>query len=562
MCASRIHPFFNYFFMKHRISIFVLLFTFVTAAAQQVSFKEMMRVKKSFETAGNIQGKAAEYIPVLVKKDTLAYVFNYKNAFVVISTREFLPPVKAYSFENGLYKGDDNGFSFFDFIKSDYRSFMKNRGKDGAFEEKNRKAWHSPLFEESKEQYGPLLSSLFGQVNCRDENNHLINVTNLFTPHNYAVGCVAITFTEVLHYFKWPRIGTGSHSYTDNSGSTTGSHSVNYEAAYINWTNILDEYYKKPSTSTQRSELGKLAYNCAVAVNMDFEYNGATSNINRIPSAANKYYRYTASYIEKSNSGFWAKVDSNIIHSLPVQFAIYTSSGAGHAVVGDGLKFQNNGTRYYHLNMGWWGSSNGWYNIQGSFNAGGYSNITAAVVDMIPVPEMGKPKVNPDDEVVNLEWFYSQKIKPESYELQVKIGSANWLTVDSNITAASYKYKYTSTDLHRFRVRAKYNGKRAQNGWSQYESIDIEKAINDFYPEDLLVYPTVTLDAINVEYKYLSGSTIAVFDASGTRIYYEEIDSDANLGKRTIPMGTFAPGMYFVRVYGNGNSLTKKFIKL
>ena len=547
-----------------RIRIIILaVVAALSVQAQHVSLKEMMRVKYEFETVNKVDATSYSTYPVIVNNDTVALVFNYRNAFVIISALKSLPPVKAYSLTDNLkLDKSPEGFSFYDFIVSDYTLFLENLPANTSFVEKNRKAWVSTLFEQSKDSYGPLLTSLFGQTNCKDENNHLINVTNLFTPHNYAVGCVALTFTEVLHYFKWPRKGTGAHSYTDNYGNTKGSHSVNYETTYINWTNILDEYYKKPSNSTQRSELGKLAYNCAVAVDMDFEYNGSTSNINRIPAAANKYYRYTASYFKKSNPQFWAKVDTNIIHGLPVQFAIYTSGGAGHAVVGDGLKFQNQGTRYYHLNMGWWGSSNGWYNIQGNFNAGGYSDIRAAVTDMVPVPEMAKPRISPGDETVKLEWYYTRVIKPDCYELQVKDGSAGWVTVADTIVDTKFDYKYTSTDLHRFRVRAKYNGIWRQDGWSEYESIDIRKAINNFYPEELKVYPSATLNIINIEYKYLTGSTMAIYNASGECVYKEEIPGDANTGKRTLNVGIFPSGMYFLRVYNQEESKTVKFVKL
>jgi hypothetical protein len=487
-----------------------------------------------------------------------------------VSTKEELPPIKAFSTTNNIDIAVNfdktNPVSFYNLLKEDLVQFIKNKELNSQYVLKNQREWkkeyNGMLTRETKSQVGPLLPSLYGQVNCKDENNHTINVTNLYTPGNYAVGCVAITFTEVLQYFQWPRIGVGSHTYSDNYGSSLGTYTVNFESSYTNWNNIKDKYYKVASTSSQRMELGKLAYNCAVAVNMDFEYNGSTSNVNRIPAAANKHFRYTAEYISKSANQFWARVDSNLINNLPVQLPIYTASGSGHAIVCDGIKDIGQATQYYHLNMGWWGSANGWYDIQGIYNAGGYSNITGAVVDMIPVPEMAKPRIKVETNTVEVEWYYPPKITPQAYELQVKDGSNNWVTLADDLTAPSYSYTYTSTDLHRFRVRAKYAGKWENDGWSNYESIDIEKEINNYYPENLKVYPTITYDNINLEYKYLQGSIVEIFNSNGIRVYTAKIAENDESGSRTINLQHLQSGIYFLKINSSAGQETHKIIKL
>lgn len=508
---------------------------------------------------------------VVNQKDTLAIVYNYKNAFIVIATKEELPPIKAYSVENNIdYSMNfdkNNPVSFYNLLKDDLVQFIKNKEINTTYVTKNKQEWKKERLGitslgTTKSQIGPLLSSLYGQVNCKDQNNSTINVTNLYTPGNYAVGCVAITFTEVLQYFQWPRIGVGSHTYSDNYGSSLGTYTVNFESSYYNWNNIKDHYYKVESSSSERMELGKLAYNCAVAVDMDFEYNGSTSNVNRIPAAANKHLRYTAEYISKSASDFWARVDSNLTNNLPVQFPIYTSGGAGHAIVCDGIKDQGQATQYYHLNMGWWGSTNGWYDIQGGFNAGGYSNITGAVVDMVPVPEMANPRIKLENNTVKVEWYYPPKINAQAFELQVKDGSKNWETISNDIHTSQYSYSYTSTDLHRFRVRAKYAGKWENDGWSNYESIDIDKEINDYYPEELKVYPNITYDNINLEYKYLQGSTIEIFNTSGVRVYTAVIAENDETGSRTINLQYLNAGIYFLKVTSPVEQTSRKVIKL
>jgi len=258
----------------------------------------------------------------------------------------------------------------------------------------NQKKWQLWLddakLSPTADTIGPLLASVYGQVNCKDTNNVLINVTNYYTPNNYAVGCVALTFTETMRYYNWPIHGQNSHSYTDNYGDFTGSYSADYQNTTYLWDRIQDEYFGVSSTEESRQALGRLAFDAAVAVDMDFEYNGSTSNINRIPYAASHFFRYDMPiYAETSDPAFWSLLDNSLKNKNPVQLAVYTSSGSGHAIVCDGLiEATSAEDNFYHLNMGWWGASNAWYHIQGDFNAGGYSVIDAAVFQMLPVPEL------------------------------------------------------------------------------------------------------------------------------------------------------------------------------
>ncbi len=559
--------------MKHFGLLFFYFFIVSNLWAQSISTDRIILLRSGFEKQNQLEGKnSASYIIYGENNDTMAIVFNYSKAFVVISTNKNFPPIKAYSLNHTINIANafdkSNPVSFYNLLRDDYIQFAKNKAQNRDFVTINNTDWNRLTqvvrnTKASKSQIGPLLPSLYGQVNCKDQNNHTINVSNLYTPHNYAPGCVAITFAEVLQYYKWPRIGVGSHSYSDNYGSSRGDYSFNYGSKYFAWGNILDKYYKVSSSSVQRLALGYLVYGCAVAVNMDFESNGSTSNVNRIPSAANKYFRYTAKYISKSTPTFWADVDSNIINKRPVQFPIYTSSGAGHAIVCDGLKNIGQSTQYYHLNMGWWGSSNGWYSIQGNFNAGGYSNITGAVINMVPVPELAKPKLKLEDNALDIEWFYPNPsiIKPQAYELQVKEGSKNWVTIADDITSTHYKYPYQSTELHRFRVRAKIDGKWNDKGWSNYEFINIKQAIANYYPEGLKVYPTIIFDKLTLEYKYLSGSVVVIYNTRGNQVFCQKMDNDG-ISKVKINIQGLASGTYILQIVSAKEVVTSKIIKL
>jgi len=557
-------------FFRKIVFILLVLSTSLTFA-QKVSQFEINKIAEKFFTDSERKDLIAQS-PVINKvhsaktNEILFYVLNYSDAYIVISANKNNIPVKAFSFSSKLNIAvKKSGVRMIDVLISDYENFNKFIGKNPKIIKENQNKWEE-FFSENKKQknindetYGPFLSSLYGQVNCHDNNGTLVNVTNYYTPNNYAVGCVALTFTEVMRYYNWPRKGLGSYSYSDTYGSSTGTYSANFEEKYYNWSLILDEYDGTESTDQQRSELGRVAFHAAVSVSMDFENGGSTSNINRIPNAASKYFRYIADYKEKTASEFWQVLDSNMHHSNPVQFAIYTSGGAGHAVVGDGIKYISS-EKYYHLNMGWWGDDNGWYQIHQSFNAGGYSNITAAVLNMLPVPELDdSPDFNFEDKIVNIKWYYPDKITAQNFELQYKKGTADWESLTDTITQKEFIFQADDENNYSIRIRAKNNDVWADNSWSDILSFKP----GDFEiegDEELTLYPTAASDELKVSYEKLTGSTVKIYNLRGSLVF--QSDEDILINEYKINVSNFQTGFYILQISNDSERKATTFLKL
>ncbi len=549
--------------MKYFISALISLFFFNISYAQKVSESDMQKVLYdflSYKGKSELIKQKPETEKILSEKtkDLLFCVFNYENAFIVISADKRNIPVKAFSFKHPLNTTTRN--RLIDILKDDYDNFAEYLNLNPEAGIRNLQKWENPFPEKNTDDaiYGPFLSSLYGQVNCHDNNGNLVNVTNYYTPNHYAVGCVALAFTEVMRYFGWPRKGVGSFSYTDSYGNSTGTYDANFEDGYYNWGLMQDRYDGVASTDQSRSELGKLAFHAAVSVSMDFENGGSTSNINRVPSAASKYFRYTADYKEKSASDFWQVLDTCLHHNSPAQFAIYTSSGAGHAVVGDGIQYVGT-EKYYHLNMGWWGDDNGWYQIHQTFNAGGYTNVTAAVLNMIPVPELDEnPDFNFENKTITLKWYYSDKVSVQNYELQVKKGVDEWETLTDTLTVKTYTFSADGESDYSFRIRAKMSNEWNTSGWSN----EVKTVPSDFRvsgEEELTLYPTFVFDKLNVSYKNLSGSVIKIFDLSG---HLTEENADINNNEYSIDVSGLNSGFYILQILNDNEKKSAKFFKL
>ena len=66
----------------------------------------------------------------------------------------------------------------------------------------------------------PFLNDVWGGVNCYDNNGNAVYPGNYYTPNHASAGCVAISMSQILYYYKWPLKGVGSNVYSDNfSGS-------------------------------------------------------------------------------------------------------------------------------------------------------------------------------------------------------------------------------------------------------------------------------------------------------------------------------------------------------
>jgi len=148
------------------------------------------------------------------------------------------------------------------------------------------------------------------------------------------------------------------------------------------------------SPIAQQQAIGKLMYHAAVGLESDFEKNGTFAFPTDVPSVFRTYFNYTCgNYEAKSiytSSQWYNKIAADINVNKPIFYAFWQADNSGgHAVVCDGYQNGNE----IHLNLGWSGSYNAWYNID-SVSAGGYTwTIHGAVFGITP-PGSGTAPAN------------------------------------------------------------------------------------------------------------------------------------------------------------------------
>lgn len=197
---------------------------------------------------------------------------------------------------------------------------------------------------------------------------------NYYTPpnaagdtSNYPCGCVATAMAQLMRYWQYPAspvVGTFSITVdgTPRSATIRGG---NGSGGNYAWSSMVLDPLNSGVNLTQRQAIGALTFDAGISVEMDYEYGNSGAPLPLF--ALVDTFRY-------SNSKFgWdfndnipdalrnAMVNPNLHAKYPILFGI-EATGGGHAIVCDGYGY-NAATMYHHLNMGWSGHEDAWYNL-------------------------------------------------------------------------------------------------------------------------------------------------------------------------------------------------------
>jgi len=225
----------------------------------------------------------------------------------------------------------------------------------------------------SDERVTPLVQSLWNQLTVGG-----VACYNYYTPPNasgsaanYYCGCVATAMAQLMRFHQHPVNGVGMTSFTIYLKGVATTRSLRggdgSGGAYL-WSDMT----LVPTdgvTTTNRQAIGALTHDAGVSVSMDYgdaAYGGSGANTLDAKTAFVNTFGYNNA-IKGYNSGSTigaglnGMVNPNLDSGYPVLFGI-TGTPGGHAIVCDGYGY-NLSTLYHHLNLGWSGTDNAWYNL-------------------------------------------------------------------------------------------------------------------------------------------------------------------------------------------------------
>ena len=255
----------------------------------------------------------------------------------------------------------------------------------------NEKAagWYDSIYDV---WVAPLLQSRWNQ---KTVDNTVSGPTcyNYYTPNNYDCGCVATAMAQLMRYWQYPINGIGVNSFTITVDGTSQTNTTlggdGAGGPYVWGSMVLDPVNYSGLTTIQRQAIGALTYDAGLSVNMSYNSGGSGSELDKAVNAFTSTFDYSNAKNGK-NSGanlpeadLYAMVNPNLNARYPVLFAIQGGSD-GHAIVCDGYGY-NSLTIYHHLNVGWSGEDNAWYNLPAiPLGDVQYTSITGCVYNIYP----------------------------------------------------------------------------------------------------------------------------------------------------------------------------------
>lgn len=286
------------------------------------------------------------------------YVFNQgdNQGFTIVSADDVLPEIVGYA-DTGAF--DDGNMpeglaAFMDAYRKTATAILA--GEQGATD--NLRELTAMRSARKATAVSPLLGSM-----AWNQSEPYNNLCPLYNGTDRAVtGCVATAMAQVMEYYKYPatlQATIPSYTYKYN-GNTITTEAIAKGEAY-DWDNMLPRYLNGAYTEAQANAVAKLMYHCGAAVKMQY---GPSSGAHLEPEVLATYFGYDADlmqlvYRKAVTLDKWTELlDNELEAGRPILYAGSSSSG-GHQFVCDGR--DENGL--YHINWGWSGSDNGYFDI-------------------------------------------------------------------------------------------------------------------------------------------------------------------------------------------------------
>ena len=347
-----------------KIAVSAICFLAISfVSAQQVSLDEAQKIAdvffgkthKSLQTCADI---------AIEGQDTLYYVFNADNGFVIIAGNKKSIPVLAFSDASSY---DKNAViapvkMWLDYYQRQISELSK--ATDFLVEEKVIRAWEElqnppKIHKNTTSPMAPLLTSKWGQGK---NYNYYCPQDDSAKNNNYraVTGCVATAMAQIMYYFRFPEQGVGSYTYQHDKYGTI---SADFSEATYDYSGMTD----KPNTINWQTSL--LMYHCGVSVDMLYGAQSSGMYNHKAAYSMKTYFGYSpeTQYVFRDSTTLdWdSLIVSHLDRKIPLYYAGWSVPHTdGHAFVCDAYQIDSSSTNYYyHFNFGWNGHTDGYFYI-------------------------------------------------------------------------------------------------------------------------------------------------------------------------------------------------------
>lgn len=278
------------------------------------------------------------------------------NGFVIISGDERMPCILAFSDESP-FDIDNMPPSFENWLKEN-ENWYYNINNYESLNVSNTTLAHA-------DEVSPLLRDIvWGQGNPFNKTCPVYHGETCLT------GCVATAMAQVMKYYEYPASGKGKVDYYTQTNHIHVTRDLSKDI--FDWGNMRHSYTSSFST-TEVNAVATLMASCGASVRMDYgtdsQGGSGAYQSDLLPAFVENfgYDKNSAVLI----SGYFSTNDwhelllKELNEGHPVNYGGHSITDGGHSFVLDGYKMiPENIYPNYHVNWGWNGSFDGYYQIQ------------------------------------------------------------------------------------------------------------------------------------------------------------------------------------------------------
>ena len=313
-----------------------------------------LRVLNSNGTRGNRAPRQLSALKLKMKKPKLS-VYGYDGGgFAVVSSDDRFRDVIGYSETEYCDSIMPCGFKWW--IETANEAMEQTEDQETVYSG----------IRKSKASVEPFLATKWGQGN---PFNALLHCTIGGNSYEFVTGCVATAMAQVMKYYNYPSMGTGSVSYVVTHYLAKMEHTF---GDIYDWNNMLDvyNYQEWGSMSATTKAVATLMRDCGLAVEMNYgtEAIGSGASSSAIAPALKEHFSYsdkTALYKRSDyNKTKWMQtIYEELSNNRPIIYLGIDKNdeenSMGHAFVIHG--YNSSGAVY--VNWGWKGAFDGYYDI-------------------------------------------------------------------------------------------------------------------------------------------------------------------------------------------------------
>ncbi len=335
--------------------------------AQKVATNYFQSISNQMATIANIDSKTDRYGKVIY------YAVNFQPAgFVLVAADERANPILAYSTQNEFVIGKVPSTEVFTEAYEKNIADIQSKKKTSDTYSKQWADLKQGKFRKESNNEAPLLTSLWNQSKyynwlCPDDST-----TSAYYDYKVPCGCVALAMAQIMYYYRYPRMGTGTKAYMSKNGY--GLIRANFDTTVYDYESMSDVAYNYSDA------LARLIFHCGVSVEMRYDAEGSGAFSGDVATALTSFFSYKYGFITSkigySDEEWLARIKTDIDAGCPIYYSGSSTTG-GHAFVCDG--YNNEG--YVHINFGWGGAGNGYYSFS---SMGGYNNNQQAIFGLKP----------------------------------------------------------------------------------------------------------------------------------------------------------------------------------